>query len=83
MVYLGIEDIKDMVKGDFTDLKIFHQSAPQDFVRSAGWRKQDGKATLFDRWILYLGMSFSAEAFNKIVAKFGKTCRVSFSCIKK
>ena len=83
MVHFRKKDIEGMLKPYFINIKKFHQFAPQDFIRSSSWRIEDKKTTLFDRFILKAGMTFSAEVFNKMVAKLNLTCRVSYKCIKK
>lgn len=83
LVFFRQQDIRDMLAGDFEALEIFHQPAPQDFVRSSTWRREDGQGTAWDRLVLALGQSRPAVYLHMALALAGKTCRVSYRCLKR
>ena len=83
LVFFRHEDIKDMLAADFEAVEYFHHAAPQDFIRSSTWRYDDGKGTAWDRLVITLGKSKPARLLQIALALAGKTCRVSFRCLKR
>ena len=83
MIYFVKDDVVDMLKYYFEDLKFYHQNAPIDFVRSAVWKKQEGKGTIIDDIALKIAESSLARPVGLLLAWVGLTCRVSIRCRKK
>lgn len=81
MVYLRLGDIRRMLSDAFDVVAIYHQNAPVDFYRAAKWRKSEGK--LIDRIISKLAGTSFGDRIGDLLARMGKTCRVSFRCHKK
>jgi SAM-dependent methyltransferase len=80
MVHLTRDDIRRMLAQHFSQVRLIHQVAPVDFVRSSNWRIARGEGRWFDRIFLALGESLPARLFNLALAYLSKTTRVSVYC---
>jgi SAM-dependent methyltransferase len=80
MVYLAREDIYGMLSQCFSSVRIVHQVAPIDFVRSSTWRVKNGDGRLTDSMFIALEESLPARLFNLALAYLNKTTRVSVYC---
>lgn len=83
MVHFTRDDIRQMVAGEFEDVRFIHQVAPVDFVRSSTWRSGCGEGKWLDRVFVVLGESLAARLFNLALAYLGRTTRVSVYCQRK
>lgn len=83
LVHFSLADVLGMLRERFEEPEYFHQSAPQDFTRSASWRLAEGKGGLLDQAALKLAASRAGYAIGFVLAKLGLTCRVSFRCRRK
>ena len=83
MVHLTREDICRMLSERFTQVRIIHQVAPVDFVRSSSWRIRRGDGRLVDKMFIALGESLPARLFNLALAYMNRTTRVSVYCRRK
>lgn len=83
MVYFQKRDIYEMLGDHFEQVECFYQSAPQDFVQPATWRREYGASKFIDWPILALDRSIAANVINVFLAWLGLTSRVSFRCRRK
>ncbi|SNQ62983.1 class I SAM-dependent methyltransferase [Candidatus Methanoperedens nitratireducens] len=82
MVHFRNKDILDMIKDYFTKIKIYHQAAPIDFIRSSKWRRDDRCCTVVDKIVLTIGES-RLIYIAMMLSWLGFTCRVSVHCQRK
>jgi SAM-dependent methyltransferase len=80
MVHLTRKDIRDMLAARFTSVRMVHQVAPVDFVRSSSWRVARGKASVLDRAFIAAGESLPARLLSLALAYLHMTTRVSVYC---
>jgi 2-polyprenyl-3-methyl-5-hydroxy-6-metoxy-1,4-benzoquinol methylase len=80
LVYPRTRDLRELLEGDFKEVQVYHQSEPIDFLRSATWRRNDGKYSIVDSLILRLGSSRFGSAASLLLAWLKLTTRVSVRC---
>lgn len=83
MVYFTARDLRAMLAHKFELLKIVHQCALVDFLRSSGWRVAAGEGHSIDKLILAADASIVAGLLNWLLALAGLTMRVSVRCRAK
>jgi SAM-dependent methyltransferase len=80
MVFFSVEDLRQATAASFENLEAYFQNAPIDYVRSATWRLPEGRYG--DRFIVAMSER-TRRLFGSILARAGKTTRVSFRCVKR
>jgi SAM-dependent methyltransferase len=78
LVFLRDADIAEMIAPHFETLERAHHAAPQDFVRSAEWRRHEGRWV--DRLVLAVRDPLLRYRIGLVLAWTGLTCRVSYRC---
>jgi len=81
LVFFRDRDIADMISPGFRMLEKFHHGAPQDFLRSASWRRPEGRWA--DRLVLSIRDGLLQYRLGLVLAWAGLTCRVSYRCERK
>jgi SAM-dependent methyltransferase len=81
MVYFRNSDLREMLDDDFTQVELFWQNEPVDYVRSATWRRPEGRFS--DRLLGAVARSPLGWLLGAVLARLGRTTRVSVRCRKK
>lgn len=81
LVFFRDRDIADMIAPYFETTEKCHHGAPQDFLRSAAWRRPEGR--WIDRAMLGIRDGLLQYRIGLVLAWTGLTCRVSYRCERK
>jgi SAM-dependent methyltransferase len=81
MVYFRNSDLREMLGEEFTQVELFWQNEPIDYVRSASWRRPEGRVS--DRLLGAVARSPLGWLLGALLARLSWTTRVSVRCRKK
>lgn len=82
LAYFRRVDLDRLLDGWFTQQAYFHQVAPVDFVRAAGWRLASGRGGWRDRVVVARGHSPAARLLITGLAWLGRTSRISCAAVR-